>query len=98
MVPSIDHDIEADNFAVRLWWTRRTTMTLDEALADIESRGRANCVGHPASQEGATCADTQQAVRLLAGAYDRLLKRDALYRGHHRVGCLAPPPASVLPG
>lgn len=74
-------------------------MTLDEALADIEKPGRGtDGQNRPASQEQIPCADTQQAVRLLATAYEHLAKRDPLYRGRRRFGYLAPPPASVPPG
>jgi hypothetical protein len=72
-------------------------MTLDEALVDIERLGRI-ADSRTVSQGENTCADAQQAVRLLAEAYEHFLKRDALYRGRRRLGCLAPPPASVPPG
>ena len=71
-------------------------MTLNEALADIEtvSRGGSN---QPTSQEAIACADTQQAVRLLAQAYEHLRKRDPLYGDRRRCRSLAPPPGSVPP-
>jgi hypothetical protein len=73
-------------------------MTLDEALADIEKRGRGNAASSPVSQDGITCADMHQAVRLLAEATEHLRKRDPLYGDRRRFRSLAPPPGSVLPG
>ena len=71
-------------------------MTLNEALADIETVSRGGC-NQPTSQEAIACRDTQQAVRLLAEAYEHLRKRDPLYADRRRSRSLAPPPASVPP-
>jgi hypothetical protein len=49
-------------------------------------------------REETTCADTQQAVRILADAFEHLRKRDALYGDRRRFRSLAPPPSSVPPG
>jgi hypothetical protein len=73
-------------------------MTLDEALASIDRLSRIGCNNHSISREEVTCADTQQAVRLLAEAYDHLRRRDPLYGDRRRSRCLAPPPGSVPPG
>ena len=72
-------------------------MTLNEAIADIEtaSRGESN---QPLPQEEIACADTQQAIRLLAGAHEHLRKRDPLYGDRRRFRSVAPPPGSVPPG
>ena len=72
-------------------------MRLDQALADIERLGRGNGSNQAALQEEITCGDTQQAVRLLAEAYEHLRKRDHLYADRRRSASLAPPPASVPP-
>lgn len=71
-------------------------MTLDQALADIDRLGRIGS-DHWVSQEKTTCGDTQQAVRLLAEAYEHLRKRDPLYGDRRRFRSLAPPPWSVPP-
>ena len=72
-------------------------MTMDEAVADIDrlSRVRANQPSIP--HEEVTCADTQQAVRLLAEAYEHLRRRDRLYGDRRPFRCLALPPGSVPP-
>jgi hypothetical protein len=72
-------------------------MTLNEALGDIETVGRGGS-NQPMFQEGITCADTQQAIRLLANAYEHLRKRAPLYGDGRRFRLLAPPPGSVPPG
>ena len=71
-------------------------MTLNEALADIEtvSRGGWN---QPTSQEAIACADTQLAVRILADAFEHIRKRGALYGDRRRSRLLGPPPGSVPP-
>ena len=71
-------------------------MTLKEALADIKRLGGGLAIAPVARQE-TSCRDTQQAVRLLAEAYEHLRKRDHLYADRRRSTSLAPPPASVLP-
>lgn len=71
-------------------------MTINEALADIETVGRG--ANQPVLLEEISCADTQQAVRLLANAYAQLRNRDPLYAGPRRLRSLAPPPGSVPPG
>jgi len=58
-------------------------MTLDEALAKIETVSRGGC-NQLMPQEAITCADTQQAIRLLAHAYEHLRKRDPLYGDRRR--------------
>jgi hypothetical protein len=72
-------------------------MTLNEAIADIEtvSRGRS---AQLVLWEETTCVDTQQAIRLLATAYEYLRKRDPLYADRRRSRSLGPPPGSVPPG
>ena len=70
-------------------------MTLNEALADIETVGRG--ANQPVLPEEIPCADTQQAVWLLANAYEQLRKRDPLYAERRRLRSLAPPPGSVPP-
>ena len=70
-------------------------MTLNEALAEIENVSRVG--NQPASQEAIACADTQQAVRLLAHAYEHIRNRDPLYGDRRRSRLLGPPPASVPP-
>ena len=73
-------------------------MTIGEALTAIDRLSRV-CSNHPSvSREEVTCADTQQAVRLLAEACDHLRKRDPLYGDRRRFRSLAPPPGSVPPG
>ena len=72
-------------------------MTLDEALADIEHLSRSERGGPPVAGKEISCRDTQQAVRLLAEAYQHLRQRDPLYADRRRCACLAPPPASVPP-
>ena len=71
-------------------------MTLNEAIADIEtvSRGRSAQL----VWEETTCVDTQQAIRLLATAYEYLRKRDPLSGDRRRSRSLGPPPGSVPPG
>lgn len=71
-------------------------MTLTKALADIETVSCGGC-NQPTSQEAIACADTQQAVRLLAHAYEHLRKREPLYGGRRRSRILGPPPGSVPP-
>jgi hypothetical protein len=73
-------------------------MTVEEAVADIETLGRDGCATLPAARQEVSCHDTQQAVRLLAEAYEHLRKRDPLYADRRRCASLAPPPASVPPG
>lgn len=72
-------------------------MTLNEALADIETVGRGGSK-QPTSQEATACTDTQEAVRLLAHAYEHIRNRDPLYGDRRRFRLLAPPPCSVPPG
>lgn len=72
-------------------------MTVDEALADVDRLSRVGS-NHSISQEEMKCEDTQNAVRLLAEAYDHLRKRDPLYGDWRRFRSLAPPPGSVPPG
>lgn len=71
-------------------------MTLNEALADIETVSRGRCY-QPASQEAMACPDTHQAIRLLANAYEHLRNRDPLYGDRRRFRLLGPPPGSVPP-
>ena len=71
-------------------------MTPNEALADIEAVSRGGC-NQSTSQEAIACADTQQAVRLLAHAYEHIRNRDPLYRDRRRGRSLGPPPGSVPP-
>lgn len=71
-------------------------MTLTEALADIEAVSRGGC-NQPKSQEAIACADTQQAFRLFAHAYEHIRNRDPLYGDRRRNRLLRPPPASVPP-
>jgi hypothetical protein len=73
------------------------TLTLDEALKQIEELGR-NQNSAPVSQQEVLCPETQAAVRILAEAYSRLQKRDALYGDRRRAGALPPPPGRLLPG
>ena len=72
-------------------------MTVEEALADIEKLGR-RVIWPPIAEQEISCRDTQQAVRLLAEAFEHLRNRDPLYAHKRRFACLAPPPASVPPG
>jgi hypothetical protein len=72
-------------------------MTLDEAPEDIETVGRRGAA-QPIVREETTCADTQQAVRMLADAFEHLRKRDPLYGDGRRFRLLAPSPASVPSG
>ena len=71
-------------------------MTLNEALADIETVSPGGC-NQPTSQEEIACADTQQAIRLLAYAYEHIRNRDPLYGDRRRSRLLGPPPGSVPP-
>lgn len=71
-------------------------MTMEEAIADIDRLSRVGSNHHSVPREEVTCADTQQAVRILAEAYER--KRDPLYGDRRRFRSLAPPPGSVPPG
>jgi hypothetical protein len=73
-------------------------MKLEEALAEIDKVCRGGISGPPVAEEEVSCRDTQQALRLLAEAYENLQKRDPLYAGRRRRAFLAPPPASVPPG
>ena len=73
-------------------------MTMDEALADIDRLSRLGSNHRSISQEEVRCEDTQNAIRLLAEAYDHLRKRDPLYGDRRRFRSLAPPPGSVPPG
>jgi len=75
---------------------RAMVMTLEEALADIKRLGGGLAIP-PAARQETTCHDTQQAVRLLAEAYEHLRKRDHLYADRRRSASLAPPSASVPP-
>lgn len=70
-------------------------MTLKEALADIKRLGGGLNIP-PVAQQETSCHDAQQAVRLLAEAYEHLRKRDHLYADRRRSASLAPP-ASVPP-
>ena len=72
-------------------------MTLEQALADIEKLGRGGIARPPLAEQEISCRDTQQAVRLLAEAYEHLRKRDHLYADRRRCASLAPPPASLPP-
>jgi len=73
-------------------------MTVEEALADIEKLGRGLTGPTPVPEQEISCRDTQQAVRLLAEAFEHFRKRDPLYASRRRFASLAPPPASVPPG
>jgi len=74
-------------------------MTLNEALSEIETisgaRGKSN---QTLLWKETTCADTQQAIRLIASAYEHLRKREPLYGDRRRPRSLGPPPCSVPPG
>ena len=72
-------------------------MTIEEAVAEIEKLGRGGLIPSPVAKQEISCRDTQQAVRLLAEAYEHLRKRDPLYADRRRCASLAPPPASVPP-
>ena len=72
-------------------------MTIEEALAEIEKLGRRGRTKPSVAEEEVSWRDTQQAVRLLAEAYEHLRKHDPLYADRRRAS-LAPPPASVPPG
>jgi hypothetical protein len=72
-------------------------MTVEEALADIETRSRGGLTLSPVVEKEVSCRDTARAVRLLAEAFDHLRKRDPLYADRRRSASLAPPPASVPP-
>ena len=72
-------------------------MTVEKALEDIERVRRGGLVRAPAGEQEISCRDTQQAVRLLAEAYEHLRKRDPLYADRRRCASLAPPPASLPP-
>jgi hypothetical protein len=72
-------------------------MTVEEALADIEKLSR-GLTGSPIAEKEFSCRDTQQALRLLAEAFEHLRTRDPLYANERRFASLAPPPASVPPG
>jgi len=72
-------------------------MTVKEAVADIENLGRGGLGTSPMADQEVSCHDTQQAVRLLAEAYEHLRRRDPLYADRRRCASLAPPPASVPP-
>jgi hypothetical protein len=72
-------------------------MTVEEALADIEKQRRGDVAISPVAEPETSCRDTQQAVRLLAEAFDHLRKHDPLYADRRRSASLAPPPASVPP-
>ena len=76
---------------------RTVTMTIDDALAQIEQLGRQQS-NAPVSQQEVACPETQKAVRILAAAYERVRKRDPLYGGHRRARALQVPPGRVLPG
>jgi hypothetical protein len=73
-------------------------MTVEEAVADIERLGRGGVATPPVENQEISCQDTQQAVRLLAEAYEHLRRRDPLYADRRRCASLASPPASVPPG
>jgi hypothetical protein len=70
-------------------------MTIREALADIHRHcGRS----YPGADDGETSwADTKEAIRVLASAFEHIRNRDPLYGGHRPKRSLAPP-ASILPG
>ncbi len=72
-------------------------MTIDQALRAIDRLSRVGSNNHSVSREEVTCADTQQAVRILAEAYEHLRKRDPLYGDRRRFRSLVPPPGSVPP-
>ena len=72
-------------------------MTLAEALADIEKRGRGDGSSQAPPQEEVAWSDTQAAVRLLAAAFENLRKRDPLFGHQRRFRSLGLPPGSVPP-
>ena len=72
-------------------------MTMDEVLAAIDRLSRVGSNHCCISQEEIACADTQQAVRLLAHAYEHIRNRDPLYGDRRRCRLLGPPPGSVPP-
>lgn len=72
-------------------------MTVEEALTDIKKLGRGGIARAPVAEQEISCRDTQQAVRLLAEAYEHLRKRDPLYADRRRYASLGPPPASLPP-
>jgi hypothetical protein len=72
-------------------------MTMEEALADIERRSLGGLTLSPVAEQEISCHDTQQAVRLLAEAFEHLRTRDPLYADRRRSASLAPLPASVPP-
>jgi hypothetical protein len=76
---------------------REVTMTLAEALTQIEEFGRA-CNSAPVTQKEASCPQTQAAIQILAAAYQSVRKLDPLYGERRRAGTLLPPPARVPPG
>ena len=73
-------------------------MTLDEALKQLNELGRTGDDPSPVLQEEVLCPDTQEAVRFLAAAYERVRRRDPLYGDRRRAAALPPPPGRVLPG
>jgi len=73
-------------------------LTLDEALEQLNGLGRTGDDPSPVSQEEVLCADTQEAVHILAAAYDRVRRRDPLYGDRRRAAALPPPPGRLLPG
>jgi hypothetical protein len=72
-------------------------MTLSEALLQIEKLGSVESRAL-ASQEEILCPETQNAVRIIAAAYNCIRKQDPLYGRRRQAGALPPPPARVLPG
>lgn len=72
-------------------------MTLSEALAQIEKLKVPDGLA-PASQEEILCPEIQNAVRIIAAAYNCVRKHDPLYGRRRQAGGLPPPPACVLPG
>ena len=72
-------------------------MTIEKALAEIEKLCRGGLTRRSVAEQEVSWRDTQQAVRLLAEAYEHLRKRDPLYADRRRAS-VAPPPASVPPG
>jgi hypothetical protein len=73
-------------------------LTIDEALKQLNEFGRVGDDPSPVSQEEVRCPDTQEAVRILATAYDRVRRRDPLYGERRRPAVLPPPPGRVLSG
>ncbi|MCZ2076095.1 MAG: hypothetical protein LC130_13980 [Bryobacterales bacterium] len=72
-------------------------MILSEALLEIEKLGAVDSRAL-ASQEEILCPEIQNAVRIIAAAYDCVRKQDPLYGRRRQAGGLPPPPAHVLPG